>query len=61
MSDTFRNKYEQEAHAIVEDLKGTKWQPVIGPDRNEATASRTPNLVMGLLALALLAIWRLRR
>lgn len=59
MSDTFQNKYEQEAHAIVEDLKGTKWEPVIGLERNETTALR-PNLVLGLLVLALFAIWRLR-
>jgi hypothetical protein len=59
MSDAFQNKYEQEAHAIVKDLKGTKWEPVIGPERNETTVPR-PNLVLGLLALALFAIWRLR-
>jgi hypothetical protein len=61
MDETFQNKYEKEAHEIVEGLRGTRWEAAIGPDQNRTMVSRTPNFVLGLLALAVLAIWRLRR
>ena len=62
MTDVFRNKYEKEAHEIVEGLRGTKWEAAVSADHDyrEVTGARTSGLLFGMLALALLAVWRLR-
>jgi hypothetical protein len=62
MAEIFQNKYEKEAHNLVEGLRGTKWEAAVSPDHDhsEVTGTRSLGLAFGLLALALVAIWRLR-
>jgi hypothetical protein len=54
------NKYDIGARQIVDDLRDSKWDPVLGSTGDHSSSTSHSPLAIGLLLFAAWAIWRLR-